>query len=176
MSEENKQSNDTAIKPEFLYHASPNRNIELLEPKQLSYRDKSEGQVIFATGNEVYVTMFLVRVHDDWGSYGFFGKLPYFICSNKEKFLSMDKGGAIYKLPSDTFVFDSKKSGGLRQECTSSVSVKPISKKVYESGLKAMTDSGVHVFFVEPEEFSKLKSSFDELKTFLSSKILELKK
>lgn len=148
-------------KPLFLYHASKNPNIIVFEPRCESYRDPSEGPVIFATANKKYVSMFIVKTDDSWSRMGFFNDMPYFICSDKERFLSEDTGGAIYEVPSDTFSYDSEKGGKTRQEFTSKVSVKPISKVIYKSGLEAMLTMGVNVYFVDREKFQEITNSGD---------------
>lgn len=148
-------------KPPILYHASGSNNIEIFEPRRESFRDVNEGPVVFATANKVYALMFLVKTDDSWTRLGFFNDQPYFVCSDKERFLSSDHGGSIYELPSDSFTFDLEKGGKIRQEYTSNVAVRPIGKEDYNSGLKAMIDMGVKVYFVDESTFKEICNAGD---------------
>ncbi len=143
-------------KPQVLYHSSPNNNIELFEPT-LGKRPRDFGHdpVIFATDNFTFATHFLVTTDDSWTSDGAFNDVDYFVCGNKEKFLSNDKGGTIYTLPADTF------TQLKRREWFSKTSVKPISKIYLSSGLDAMLDQGVQFYFTDKDTFKKIRNSSD---------------
>lgn len=134
------------VKPKFLYHASSNRNVEILEPRAESIRDPNEGPVVFATPNKTYASMFLVPSDDSWTSKGQFNEQYYHAISDEKRYKKLDKGGAIYTLKPDTFETDLTKSMKQR-EWMSKKSVKPVKKEVYESGLEAMKQLGVRVIF-----------------------------
>jgi len=148
------------MKPKILYHASSNRNIKEFEPRAESVRDPNEGPVVFATPNKADATKFLVSTSDEWTALGAFGGVSFAIISDKKRFEKADKGGAIYSLPSDTFDFDPEKGTG-DKEWTSREKVKPLSKEEYESGLEAMIDHGIQVFFVDKETSEKIQKSND---------------
>ena len=95
-------------KPEKFYHGSSNENIEELEPKQISYRNKSEGELLFASPDIAGATLFLVRMFDDESRKGYDNGIYYYVISDKEKFSSLDKGGTIYELPDSNFTSDPK--------------------------------------------------------------------
>lgn len=149
-----------AVKPKVLYHASDNRNIESMEPKQESVRDPKEGPVVFATPDKAGVTKFLVPADDKWTRRGRFGDVHYHLISDREKYSKADKGGTIYHLNPDTFERNLE-FGGTRDEWTSKTAVKPIGREDYESGLQAQLESGVQVFFVDKETFEKIDKSDD---------------
>jgi hypothetical protein len=144
-----------------LYHASHNRNIEVLEPRAETIRDPSEGPVVFASHDKQSVTCFLVPTDDSWAKISQYrgDKHPtiYVMCiSDEKRFRELDKGGAIYHLSPKSFYLDESKS---RTEWTSKESVMPINKELYNSGLDAMIDNGVLVYFCDEPTLLELKKN-----------------
>lgn len=157
-----------ALKPQIFYHATENRGIAEVEPRKINSRDKNEGEVVFATPSKVMATEFIVRTDGSWANGGRFGGKPYFVISDRERFEASDQGGAIYHLPSETF--ENNPSIGLgRGEWTSKVAVRPIDKDVYESGLQAMLEAGVQVYFVDKATYQEIKSATDHGYSLLKS-------
>lgn len=147
------------MKVKKLYHASQNKNIEILEPRAESIRDPREGPVIFASHDKVYVTCFLVPTSDSWSKKSQYSSsrhpsLYVMSISDEKRFRELDKGGAIYHLSSKNFYLDLSK-GNL--EWTSKVSVRPFKKELYNSGLEAMIENGVIVYFCDKSTFLKLR-------------------
>jgi len=158
-------------KPPFLYHATSNRNIEIFEPRAESIRDPNEGSVVFGTPSKAYVSMFIVKSNDSWTSKGRYNGVWYHAISDEERYRQLDKGGAIYTLPSDTFETDLTR-GMKSMEWVSRVSVKPLEKEIYDSGIEAMLKNGVKVLFVPNDVFvtfgnlmkgQKIEKAFDLL-------------
>ena len=152
-------------KPAVLYHASSNTEIEEFEPRAESVRDKDEGPMVFASPDRAFATCFLVPTDDSWAKIGRFGepgkKGPWHVVvSDRDRFEELDHGGAIYTLPSESFSTDPTKGVGTT-EWTSPVAVKPIAKEVMQSGLQAMLEAGVQVYFVDRETFERIKQSDD---------------
>ncbi|MEY2665290.1 MAG: hypothetical protein RLZZ480_395 [Candidatus Parcubacteria bacterium] len=147
-------------KPRILYHASRNRDISLFTPRAEKQRDENEGPQIFATPSKAMASVFLVETDDSWVESGSQDGVPFIIISDKERFESLDSGGTIYALPSDTFDTDLEK--GLRElEYTSEEPVEPIDSEEYASGLEAMLQLGVKVCFVDKETFEQIKIAPD---------------
>lgn len=145
-------------KPKFLYHSSKNSDIAKFEPRLGKRRDLNEGAQIFATPSRAMATIFLVETDDSWTESGVMNGVPYIVISDRERFLKEDKGGTIYRLPSDSFESDHTK--GLRElEYTSNESVVPVSKENVVSALDAMLESGVKVFFADEDIFKMIKIS-----------------
>jgi len=138
-----------------------NKNIEIFEPRANSVRNKEEGPVVFATTGEQYASKFIVPCNDSWSNLGRFNGVSYALYSDKERFLKEDKGGAIYTLPSTTFYHETK-YGGTKDGWVSKEPVKPLSKKIYESGLKSMLSLGVQVYFVDKTVFEDIANSIDQ--------------
>ncbi len=146
-------------KPKFLYHAS-SLELDKIEPRNRSVRDKDEGPVVFGTQDLAYASMFLNKTDDSWTMKGWHNKAYVIVVSDEKRFRESDNGGFVYKFSSDDFYTDETKSMGTREW----VSKKPVSvsdKIVFPSGLEAMIDSGVQVYFVEQETFNRIKSSND---------------
>jgi hypothetical protein len=156
------------IKPKFLYHASQNRDIEILEPKKDKVRDPKEGPVVFATPYLDYASCFLASTDDSWVKISRFStdhswktKTSWnVIIGDKNRFTENDHGGVIYVLPSKTFYCDPEK-GTRESEWISKEPVRPIKKIVYKSGLTAMLENGVNVFFVSKSIFDRITASSD---------------
>lgn len=45
-------------RPKILYHASPNRSINVFEPRREKVRDPEEGPVVFATPDKALASAF----------------------------------------------------------------------------------------------------------------------
>jgi len=144
------------VKPEILYSASQNRNINIFEPKAITFRDPNEGPVVFATPDKAYASMFIVPSDDSWTNKGQYQGQYYQIISDKNRYKNLDKGGAIYTFKSDDFETDLTK-GIKNKEWISKKPVKPINKEIYESGLEAMKQLGVRIFFVNPDIFEDFR-------------------
>lgn len=148
------------------YHASENQDLEVLEPRDIGKRDPQDEPRVYATDDEAYASMFLVRSDDSWTFK--FGlrednlDAHWFICiSDKERYLEKDKGGVIYSLAKDQFV--------PVPDCTTPewMSTQPTNtiKKTYTSGIDAMLEHNVQVYFSSKEEMENVKSNKDVYKT-----------
>jgi hypothetical protein len=139
---------------QVLYHASPAKDLKIIQPKKTLSNDKYIGDYVFATSNRVLAAMYLavkgyatlMNAEDE----------PYsIICGGKEEYLSKDKGGAIYTVFASTF--EATPQAGLeRSEQVSKISVKPIEKVEYQSSIDAMREAGAKIYFVKEDEFKKL--------------------
>ncbi len=83
--------------------------------------------------------------------------VPYAIYGDRERFAETDKGGAVYVLPADSFSVTQPDDHP--DEWTSRESVKPIETIPFASGLDAMLDNGVQVFFTDPETLEQLRTA-----------------
>jgi hypothetical protein len=158
-------------RPAALYHASRSTEIEEFEPRAESVRDKEEGPMVFASPDKAFATCFLVPTDDSWakiGRYSEHGKRGpwHVVVSDRERFEALDHGGAIYALPSESFSTDPDKGVGVT-EWTSPVAVRPIAKEIIPSGLQAMLEAGVQVYFVDRETFERIKHSDDHGKAIV---------
>lgn len=147
-------------KPKLLYHASPDVNITLFEPRAEQVRDTTEGAVVFAGSDEVVASCFVTRTDDSWSSNGYINGIPYKIIGDEERYKKLDIGGAIYVLPSDSFSTNANLGMGTK-EWTSTKPVAPIDKKLYKSGLSAMLQHGVQVFFTDQAALLRFRELVD---------------
>lgn len=162
-------------KPKILYHASPNKNLLTIEPRNKNVRDKSEGPVVFATHNEVCASLFLVDTNDSWTSKGRVNGVYYQIISDRKRFEEADKGGSIYEVSSSNF--ERKNNSGWQSlEWTSTSPVNPIRKTDYSSGLDTMINKGVQVYFIDKETFETIKQRKSEFPDFLKTLVSENQK
>lgn len=145
------------IKQKFLYHGSSNKNIEELVPKAITIRNSDDGSVIFATPTKSRASLFIVPSDDSWTNKSCFNDINYHLISDKERYLKLDNGGAIYTLASDTFESDEKGN-----EWISRVSVKPIDKEIFKSGVQAMEKYGVKIIFCDYDFLQKYKQLLKE--------------
>lgn len=152
-------------KPPVLYHASSRKDLEILKPRAESIRDDSEGPVVFATQDKSFVSCFLVDTDDSWSKISVYrsSRHPniYLHCiADEQRFKELDKGGAIYSVASDSFSLDESK-GDI--EWTSKTDTEPFKSEVHESGLDAMLDNGVQVYFCDVEKLNELKEVTDDV-------------
>lgn len=155
-------------KPPVLYHASRSGNIDVFEPRIGKRRDENEGAQIFATPSKAMSMMFLVDTDNSWTQSGAMDGTPYIIISDEERFRSLDKGGYIYSLPSDSFETDLDK--GLRElEYTSTESVSPTEREFIPSALEAMVQNGVKVYFVDNDTWQAIQESDDHGEAIVKS-------
>ncbi len=146
-------------KPKVLYHASPNKNIDIFEPRAEQTRDLLEGLVVFATPRIEYAACFVVKTNDSWTQKSSYNGIQTMVISDRKRLEKEDRGGAIYELPSDTFVNEIR--GSAKDEWTSREAVKPTGQNVFYSGLEAMLDMGVQVYFVDENTFDNIRSAND---------------
>jgi hypothetical protein len=142
-------------KPEFLYHGSPNKKIEKIEPKKKFFRSVDEGPKVFAGAADI-ASMFLNKFGDSMTQIGTHNSVPCIIIRDRNHFLKRDSGGAIYKLDSEKFENDPARPFG-KHEWTSDAVIEPIDKEEFESSLTAMLQKGVQVYFVDKKTFYKYK-------------------
>jgi len=155
--EKENASSDVPEKPSVFYHASKNKDIAELEPRQESYRDQNEGAVVFATPDKAIASIFLLDARHS----GKFDGIPYaVIVDSREHFLSEDKGGRIYELNGDTFQNDPTKGLG-KDEWVSKENVKPKESIEYKSALTVALEQGVQVYFVDEATSKAIKESDD---------------
>jgi hypothetical protein len=166
---ESKASKNTEReKPPFLYHASPDKNIKKLEPRKLSDRNIDEGPKVFATPDKSFVSCFIARTDDTWTQIGVYNtgeKKIYTHCiSDEKRFRELDKGGAIYTVSSESFDLDITQ--GFR-EWTSYKPVDVMKKEEYETGLDAMIENEVRVYFCNKEQLEEIRKNTNDFhKTF----------
>lgn len=149
--------------PKVVYHGSPGYEfIPILEPRAQTIRDEREGLVIFATPYIAYASCFLTRTDSTWVQHGRFGSGNPFYCviSNEARFRHADKGGTIYTLPGDTFIYDNKYGTGAI-EWLSKSSVRPIDATACPSALETMIEYGVQVYFVDSHTYQKILDAND---------------
>ena len=153
------------IRPKILFHASQKGQIKEFEPREEKKRSADEPAQIFSSPSETVSSMFLVPTNNEFiksGSYDH-GETWVYIIGDWENFKTMDKGGYIYTLPTETFGVDPNKGLGLF-EWTSQQNVKPTAKKYFSSGLAAMREYGVKIYVVNQEIFSRFKLEENDIK------------
>lgn len=160
---------NTITKPKYLYHGSPYKDLEVISPRNKKVRDPLEGKVVFATEGKMFASTFIVPADDSWsiktafssGTEGPHGELvteQYAIYDDRDRFMKLDAGGAIYTLPSETFYLHSEYDA---REWTSREPVRPVSKEVFDSGLNAMLKYGVNVCFVDKDTIRRIRDADD---------------
>lgn len=151
-------------KPTFLYHASPNCDLKVIEPrKNTAPVGFKEGPVVFATDNFAFSTNFLVSHDDSWANGGAFGDVLYFVINDEERFKKADNGGCVYLIPSKNFINYNKREWFTRK------SVKTNGKVQFGSGLDAMIITGVQVYFVSLKVYRDIQSAKDHGVSILNS-------
>lgn len=139
--------NDSDPKPKMLYHGSPRQEIEELKPRIISDH-------VFAASDRRLATVFMNDIHLN----GFIDGEPYAVIKGtKDEFVKKDKGGSVYSFGSDDFEADQHNPGlGIY---VSSRSVRPTEKIDYPSGLQAMLENGIKLYFVDENTYQQLEEA-----------------
>jgi hypothetical protein len=146
-----------------LYHASPSKNLTVIQPQRTLSRDKYIGDYVFATSDLKLAAMYLAT-KGKGTLMDYTSKEPAIvICSDEREYVRNDKGGAIYIVPADSFK-KSPQEGLEESEVVSKVPVTPLDKKVYEHSLDAMHELGITVYFADQKTFDALVKARDEKK------------
>ncbi|MFZ1250452.1 MAG: hypothetical protein WAR37_03360 [Candidatus Microsaccharimonas sp.] len=143
-------------KQKFLYHASPDIDIKVFEPRNEHPRYEGEENLVFATPDKQVAAMFLVprSIPAVIGKYG--NSHAVFVRSDRHTFELHDKPGAIYTLPSETFRTGSEIGMG-ESEWISREAVRPVKKTIYNSALEALKDNNIKIYFLDEDMFNKVK-------------------
>lgn len=144
----------------MLYHASPIKNLAILEPKRTLSKDRFIGNFVFATSDRKLAAMYLankgvpvlLNVKDS---------PRIIICSEADEYIKNDIGGAIYELPDGSFR-QTPQAGLEDSEVISEVPVRPLNKTIYQTSLDAMSESGIKVYFASKEVFDEILQSKNE--------------
>lgn len=142
------------IKPEVLYHGS-SFYLNKIKPRQESFRDKNEGHVVFASSDIAFASIFITRIYDDHSIKFKHAGVYYMIIDDEEKFRATDKKGYIYTLSSQNFMHDRVK--GMKCEWFSRQAIIPSEYKRHRSGLEAMIEHGVQVYFLKARAFGEIQ-------------------
>jgi hypothetical protein len=155
-------------RPEVLYRGTPNKGVSQFVPKEKIGSGSSERLVVSAAPDRTVATKFVVPVENQNVVMGSFGDVHYYVCNNEQAFREMDEGGAIYTLRPDDFEFNP--NIGI---WTSPKPVVSTSEEDVLSGLDAMIEAGVQVFFVDQETFKRIKESSDQRLEILRNLVSE---
>ena len=155
-------------KPAVLYHASSSSDTTELKPRNEKIRNPAEGPVVFATPDKAYASCFLVPSDGSWVAIGRYSDDEpwHAVVADEQRFRSLDRGGAIYCLPSGSFDHNPDANMG-EIEWTSKEPVRPINKELIGSGLEAMIKLGVQVYFVNKATFAAIEQSPDHGRAIL---------
>lgn len=153
----------------FLYHASPDKSLAVIEPKRTLSKDKYIGDYVFATEDPRLAAMYLASKGTALLMNVKSSPFSIVINANEQDYLASDKGGAVYKVPAATF--EKTPQAGLEDsERISKVSTMPLEKKVYSSSIEAIQEAGVKIYFVDSKTFTNLLNNPDQDKIIASLK------
>ena len=145
-------------KPIVMYHASPEKDISEFEPRNEFPRYEGEDNLVFATPYKEVAAMFLVpkNIPTEISKYG--DTYVLFVNGTEDEFNSLDKGGAIYELPADSF--ETNKDLGMGDtEWVSKWPVRPISKTLYNLTAEALRENDIRIYFLNDDIFAKVKAN-----------------
>jgi len=146
-------------KPPFLYHGTIDQNIKQFEPRSAKERPKENPAVYASDDIEIAVQ----SMANKYVSNGGVVDGIKFVCipMGREEFIRQDRGGVVYRLPSESFAIN-KGIGLGDKEWVSHDEVKPIDAVIYPSLLRALLDQGTQVYFIEPELIEVINRAQDE--------------
>lgn len=145
-------------KPRYLYHGSVNKELKELRPGNITPRYEEEGDSVFATPHIALAAMFLCprTIPVEIGIYG--DRFVLFAESDEKTFRDLDKGGAIYTLPAESFT-NNYQIGMHENEWVSAESIKPIKRDVYITAVDVMQAHGVEIYLVNQNIMRQIRSN-----------------
>jgi hypothetical protein len=146
------------VKPELLYHASPSKDLTIIQPRNEFPRFDSEQDLVFATQHLAVAAMFLAprSIPTEMSIFG--DRYILFIEATEDAYKAVDTGGAIYTLPSTSFSTNPNVGMG-ENEWTSSVAVTPITKQLFATSLEAIMLQDAEYYFVSPADMKIIQSN-----------------
>jgi hypothetical protein len=147
------------MKPNVLYHGSPNTAIEILEPREESPGHKLPGKYVFATQHKELAAMFLAPKVAPMQMSQFGSQYILIAQCTDQTYKSADQGGAIYELPPITFQQGPTDMPDI--EWFSNTSVKPSNKEAFITSLDAMQKCDVKVYFVDADTYNAIQKAED---------------
>jgi hypothetical protein len=150
------------ISTSVLYHASENNELELIKPRRTLSKDAYIGDYVFATPDKRIAAMYLAPRAGGTILINTFNGEPYAVINNNaENFIKVDHGGAIYTVSSEAFT-ETPQAELVGTELIATKPVKPLSKEIFTTSIKAMQQMQVHIFFVEdPHHFAAIQNAKD---------------
>lgn len=142
-------------KPPFLYHGSPNKELEEFEPQPNSFVGV-EGNFFFASPDRNAAIPYMWK-GSSWSAGptengGCFAAFA----TTREEFIKRDTGGALYVFEPEHFSSHLKKSN---YEWVTDQKVKPIAKEIFNSVLDEMEKAGTEIYFLgSVEKWNEYKS------------------
>lgn len=138
-----------------LYHASPIKNLKIIEPKRTISNDKYIGDFVFATRHKILALMYMLPKGFPLLMNTKFSKPYVVLCGNLRDILKKDEGGALYELSAESF-HRTPQTALSNYEMVSRVSISPLSETDYESVTRALDNEGVAIYIVDRNTFDKL--------------------
>ncbi|MBI2029493.1 hypothetical protein HYT02_03705 [Candidatus Gottesmanbacteria bacterium] len=157
-------------RPDFLYRGTPNKDTTQFTPKELVGLSSSARLVVSATSDRNVATKFIVPMEGLNIKTGFIDGISYYLCADETVFRQTDKGGAIHTFASYGFELISYQSVDI---WVNPNPVNSISKEVVSSGLTAMIDAGIQVYFVTPDTLELFNNSPDRRLDILKELVSE---
>lgn len=151
-------------KPKHLYYGSAEKNITIFKPTPNEFMG-AEKDFFFASPDRNAAIAYMYsgrpwssRVDNDTGI------ISSIFPITREEFIGQDKGGAVYVFSPEKFTSHPKRK---HYEWVTEESIKPESVEVFASGLKAMEDAGIKMYFLGSleryNEFAKLQGGREQL-------------
>jgi hypothetical protein len=150
-------------KPPFLYHGSPNGEIDEFTPRISMGSGEKFGPKVYASDDIAVASMMTTRLPMTWGGGVRNGEVYCYIPMTRDEFRKFDSGGWIYKLDSDAFSM--VEGGGMSEkEWASEVPIRPVEKIRVESSYDEMIKHGVRMYF-------KGEDGYDEISNLGKNKV-----
>lgn len=146
-------------KPPYLYHGTPNGEIEEFTPRVSMGTGEKLGAKVYASDDIAVASMMTTRLPMTWGGGVRNGEVFCYIPMTRDEFRKYDKGGWIYKLDSTSFLKGEKNFGMGEKEWASSVPVKPIEKIRVESSYDEMIKNRVKIYFKGEDGYDEISKT-----------------
>ncbi len=156
-------------KPLFLYHGTPQKNLESVDPKIKTFH-KKEKELVFASPDRKVAISYLAKGDYSWSA-GIYNH-EYFIVLpiTKQEFKENDSGGAVYIFNSKNFKTTNDRKD---YEWVSEQKEKPIQKEEFVSALETIESNGIGMYFLDNYENYNKYCSIKSISTKTAHEFLQ---
>lgn len=150
---------------DVLYHASPLRGLQILNPQERRKRSAGDPARVYVARQQVVAVPFMVAdLNDRWSVLGRYNQDPelYLVIGDEAKFWHKENaGGSLYTVPDIGFTTEPDIGLG-EDELYSEVAVSVLSEERWPSALAAMLWYGLRVVFLAPGTFATFRDAADQ--------------
>lgn len=143
-----KFSENNIEKPKFLYHGTPQIEIESVSPRTKNFSTEKK-EFIFASPDRKVAISYMAKGDYSWSTGIYNGEYFIVLPITRDNFIEQDKGGAVYTFDSKNFRTNEDRKD---YEWVSEQEEKPVQKETFSSVLEIIESEGISIYFLDTDE------------------------